>query len=153
MTELVRPLDPSDVDEVRALDARAREVLTGARGGPAWLEEHPVPARWPEQGESVWIAELDGLVVGFLRLALTPDLARVVHVYVRPECRELGFGDDLLAAALHEARTAGCRRLDAVALPGDRDTKNLYERAGVVARAIVLGVELSGPASSADASR
>jgi GNAT superfamily N-acetyltransferase len=153
MIELVRLLDPADVDEVRALDAAAREALRPARGGAVWLLEHPAPAAWPMPTERVWVAELDGLVVGFLRLALDGAVARVEHVYVRPECRELGFGDELLAAALEEARRSGCARLDAVALPGDRDTKNLYERAGVVARAIVLGVSLSDPASSADASR
>jgi len=153
MSELVRPLDAADADEVRALDAMARAVLPGARGGAVWLEEHPVPDAWPALGEQVWVAVLDDLVVGFLRLRVAADLARVEHVFVRPECRELGFGDELLAAALDHARTAGCRRLDAVALPGDRDTKNLYERAGVVARSIVVSAALSDPASSVDASR
>lgn len=153
MTEIVRPLTAADADEARTLDLAARAAVRPARGGEVWLAEHPTPTSWPMPGESVWVAELDGLVVGFLRLAVTDALARVEHVYVRPECRELGFGDELLAAAVTHARAAGCTRLDAVALPGDRDTKNLYERAGVVARAIVLSVVLSDPASSADASR
>jgi hypothetical protein len=32
--------------------------------------------------------------------------------------------------------------LEGTALPGDRDTKNLYERAGVVARKIVVSKPL-----------
>lgn len=153
MTEIVRLLAPADIDEVRALDQAARASVRPARGGEVWLVEHPEPPSWPMPDESVWVAELDGLVVGFLRLTVGDTVARVEHVYVRPECRELGFGDDLLGAALTHARSVGCTRLDAVALPGDRDTKNLYERAGVVARAIVLAASLSDPASSADASR
>jgi hypothetical protein len=33
-------------------------------------------------------------------------------------------------------------RIDALALPGDRDTKNLYERNGIVARLITAAREL-----------
>ena len=53
-------------------------------------------------------------------------------------------GDGLLGAAMDAARAQGARRLDALALPGDRATKNLYERAGVVARAIILSTRLDG---------
>jgi hypothetical protein len=36
------------------------------------------------------------------------------------------------------ATAAGCRGIDAIALPGARDTKNFFERMGLVARAIIV---------------
>ena len=62
----------------------------------------------------------------------------VERVYVRDQARELGFGDALVAAAMREAEAERCQYFEAVALPGDRETKNLYERAGITARSIVV---------------
>lgn len=56
--------------------------------------------------------------------------------------REVGFGDWLLEAALAGARLHGCEVLEGTALPGDRATKNLYERAGIKARKITVSVRL-----------
>ena len=70
------------------------------------------------------------------------DVARVDQVYVTPEAREVGFGDALLAAAADEALGAGASVLEGEALPGDRETKNLYERAGITARLITVSRRL-----------
>lgn len=144
MIEEVRPLSVHDCADVADLEAAARAATTTQRGGEAHLAETPAVGDWRplvDQGR-VWVAELDGLVVGFLELILDGARALVRQVYVRPEARELGFGDALLAAATDAARAAGCTVLEGTALPGDRDTKNLYERAGVVARKIVLSRRL-----------
>ena len=66
----------------------------------------------------------------------------VRQVYVEPEARELGFGDELLATALDIARARGCTALQATALPGDRLTKNLYERAGITTRKLTVWTRL-----------
>ena len=68
----------------------------------------------------------------------TSPIARVDQVYVTPEARELGFGDALLDAATAIAVEAGAHVIEGEALPGDRDTKNLYERAGITARLITV---------------
>ena len=65
-----------------------------------------------------------------------------MQVYVEPQAREVGFGDWLLEAALAEARTQGCIVIEGYALPGDRATKNLYERAGITARKITVSKAL-----------
>ena len=77
-----------------------------------------------------------------LRDAGLGDLVLIDEVYVSPEARELGFGDELLAIAIAAARERGARTLDALALPGDRNTKNLYERAGIKARLITVSTPL-----------
>ena len=61
-------------------------------------------------------------------------------MYVTPEARELGFGDALLELAT--GRPLGAAVLEGEALPGDRHTKNLYERAGITARLITVSTRL-----------
>ena len=69
-------------------------------------------------------------------------MRRVDQVFVTPEARGLGFGDALLAAGLAHARAVGARLFEGEALPGDRETKNLYERAGITARLITVSTRL-----------
>ena len=138
----VRVAQAEDVDQLRALEAEARAPLGDVRGGPMWLEEHPPVGDWAPVvagAGRVTVAEIDGVLVGFLQMA-APDprgVAAVVQVFVLPEARELGFGDILLAASIEWARSVGAIALEGEALPGDRDTKNLYERAGITARKII----------------
>ena len=141
MHDAVRPLTSDDIAEVTALEAEARTALSDQRGGPEHLAEEP-PADWPAAIGRAWVGTLDDVVFGYLEAAYEGSTARVRQVFVHPEARELGLGDALLAAALDAARAAGCTVLEGTALPGDRATKNLYERAGIKARKIVVSVPL-----------
>lgn len=145
MQEHIRPLAPSDCAEVAALEAAARAALQDQRGGAALLAELPAVGDW-NGVPWVWVGAVDDLVVGYLQLVRRSEIAEVRQVYVRPEARELGFGDGMLAAAMDAARQAGCTVIEGTALPGDRDTKNLYERAGITARKITVSKRLAGPA-------
>lgn len=135
----------------------ARSSLVGRRGGDAWLAEHLVLSSVDSWWSHSFVATLNGVPVGFLygRVDESPRgrVYVVDRVYVIDDARELGFGDDLLAAALARADEMDCQFLEGSALPGDRETKNLYERAGVVARSITVSRRLSAPSSSGDASR
>lgn len=139
--ESVRPLEPHDIDVVSALEAEARVAMAQQRGGPQRLAETP-PADWSAALGRAFVGTIDGVVVGYLELEVHGHVADVRQVYVHPEARELGLGDGMLAAAMEAARAAGCTVIEGTALPGDRDTKNLYERAGVVARKITVSKPL-----------
>lgn len=139
----VRAADPADGDDLAQLvllEREARAALVGQRGGDRWLVEHPaVDDAWAQRCTSsdVFVAVIDDVVVGFLVADLGRDhVVRVDQVWVTPEARELGFGDELLATAIESARGRGAVAVEGQALPGDRHTKNLYERAGIVARLI-----------------
>ena len=156
----VRAADGADVEALTELEAEARAALVDARGGRRWLEEHDlIGGAWPQvvAERTVFVAVLPAepgrLPVGFLVLDVDGAVAHVDQVYVTPGARELGFGDALLEAAVEAARGAGADVLEGHALPGDRDTKNLYERAGITARLITVSTRLSGPSTGADASR
>jgi GNAT superfamily N-acetyltransferase len=139
---VVRAARADDAAQLAVLEAEGRAPLHESRGGPMWLEEHPCVDDWAAvvDGDGhVTVAEIDGVLVGFLQMA-APDargVAAVVQVFVLPDARELGFGDILLAESIVWARSVGAVALEGEALPGDRDTKNLYERAGITARKII----------------
>ena len=123
------------------LERDARALLVEQRGGPALLAEEPAVGDWEAliaQGHPVFVGTLDEIVLGYLELRLRDRTGVVRQVFVEPEARELGLGDGLLAAAVDHARAAGCRTIEGTALPGDRATKNLYERGGIVARKITV---------------
>ena len=143
MRETVRRLSTADAEIVSVLEQRARDEAARHRGAHVLLAAYPAVGEWVALADGpnpVWVASIDDVVVGYLYLEVAADrtVATVRQVYVQPEARELGLGDALLAAAMNHALVAGCEALEAVALPGDRDTKNLYERAGVTARLLVM---------------
>lgn len=148
---LVRPVDPDDegdVGQLTLLESEARSALVGQRGGDRWLIEHPeVGDGWSERAEEdgvdVVVAHIDEVIVGYLVAVLGDDrIVRIDQVWVSPEARECGFGDELLATAIERSRDEGAVAVEGQSLPGDRHTKNLYERAGIVARLITTYREI-----------
>jgi GNAT superfamily N-acetyltransferase len=141
----VRAVDPDDADDVAQLlllESEGRAALDGQRGGERWLIEHPeIGGRWPqrctERGADVVVGHIGPVVVGYLVADLGLDhIVRIDQVWVTPDARENGFGDALLELAIERARPLGASAVEGQALPGDRHTKNLFERAGIVARLI-----------------
>jgi ribosomal protein S18 acetylase RimI-like enzyme len=134
------PQRPDDLVQLADLEVEARAALVDQRGGERWLVEHPAVGRgWAQRCHDgdVHVAVIDDVIVGYLIADLGPDrVIRIDQVWVTPEARELGFGDGLLAAAIESGRACGAEAVEGQALPGDRHTKNLYERAGIVARLI-----------------
>ena len=136
---VVDPGNDHVVSQLAALEREARASLVDQRGGPQWLIDHPeVGDEWAPRAAhgDVLAALIDDVVVGYLVADDADPILRIDQVWVTPEARELGFGDEMLAAAMERGRDRGLAAVEGQALPGDRHTKNLYERAGVVARLI-----------------
>ncbi|MEZ5297807.1 MAG: GNAT family N-acetyltransferase [Ilumatobacteraceae bacterium] len=90
---------------------------------------------------TVLVGTIDEVCVGYLRFHLDDSVVYVDDVFVH-QAREVGFGDALLAAVIERGVGRGARRIEAEALPGDRDTKNLYERAAITAKRITLSAAI-----------
>lgn len=153
----VRRARSDDADNLHALEELARAELRDTRGGQRWLDTHQqIGTGWPSviEGQAVFVATIpvetgEGppaeVIVGFLVARRLPDpmpVARIDQVFVHADARELGFGDGLVAAALDWARDGSAELIEAETLPGDRNLKNLYERAGVTARLITVSKRL-----------
>lgn len=95
-----------------------------------------------------WMASLDSASVGFAaaRLQRLVDgslLADIEALYVLPEARGVGLGEALMDEVLAWATESGAIGVDSIALPGDRVTKNFFERYGLTARALQVHRRLS----------
>ncbi len=143
----IRLAQPTDVAELTNLEEMARRGIADERGGERLLEVTPARAeQWFVEGYVTLVALIDDVPVGFLSMR-TGEISSIEGVFVHPGAREIGSGDALGDAARSIAKERGSRRLEAIALPGDRETKNLYERAAITAKAITVAVDLSDPSS------
>jgi GNAT superfamily N-acetyltransferase len=144
MDPVVRRATPRDADELNRLQTLARIALQPVRGGVLRLAECEPVGDWQsitaDPTCAVFVGTLLDSVVSYLVLELSVRKNRgiVTHAYVEPGARELGLGDGMLASAIEVVRAAGLGGIEAVALPGDRETKNMYERAGLTARKLTV---------------
>ena len=144
MTPQVRLAESSDVDACQKLEAQCHGAAAGTRGADAFFAQHSVSFR--SSNGFTLVAEVDGVVVGFATVLLetvaSQTTATIERIFVAAPARRVGIGDALIGGVRSAARERNCSRLDALALPGDRDTKNLYERNGLTARLITASSPL-----------
>jgi GNAT superfamily N-acetyltransferase len=133
----VRGAEEGEEAQVRTLLESVSPRATSLRGASDL-------AREVDGGSGTWlVAESAGELVGAALVDFAgPRRPTVICVAVHPGARGIGVGTALLEEFRRIVRDAGGDAVDAYALPGDRETKNLYERAGLTARMIIA----SGPA-------
>ena len=142
----VTPASGADRDELDRLEAIARSGLDGQRGGAQHLADGG-PWRLADRVDAlnaaVILGRLDGVPVAFVCVAERPTGSAMIEaLFVERDAREIGIGEVLAAAAIAWARQRGATAIAAIALPGDRATKNFFETFGLVARAIVVHRDL-----------
>ncbi|MFM7064601.1 MAG: GNAT family N-acetyltransferase [Actinomycetes bacterium] len=146
----VRLASPDDTPALVRLGQLAADELRTQRGGSAYLRElgrRPEDLLVPPGSGIQMVGHLGGAVVGTVALHETHHADRTVTgqvaaLYVEPDARAVGVGERLVQGALEVARSRGWVALDATALPGDRATKNFFESAGLVARRLVVSIDL-----------
>lgn len=91
-------------------------------------------------GFEIYVAELEGEVVGTCQLAILPNLsnggqpvAQLEAVHVAPEWRGRGVGEQMVAFAIAEARERGCLRVQLTSNKARHRAHRFYERLGFVA--------------------
>ncbi|MFB7495475.1 GNAT family N-acetyltransferase [Streptomyces sp. NPDC056161] len=91
------------------------------------------------------VAEVDGVVVGYIRLALPTELACNAHVRqiqglaVADSARGAGVGRALLRAVQDEARRRGARRITLRVLGHNAPARALYESEGFAVEGVLPG--------------
>ncbi|WP_405879299.1 GNAT family N-acetyltransferase [Streptomyces sp. NBC_01136] len=89
------------------------------------------------------VADLDGTLVGYIRLGYPTSLACNSHVrqiqglVVAEEARGAGLGRALLRAAQDEARRHGARRISLRVLGHNTPARKLYESEGFVVEGVL----------------
>ena len=144
MDEAARPATVEDTPAIEALFAAATAELREQRGGEVWARQRDRNGGFVPPGDGlVLVGTLDGSVVGYALVRVEPladggELAVLDDIYVEADARGVGVGELLLDSAIDWSRARRCAGIDSLALPGMRDTKNFFEAAGMVARAIVV---------------
>ena len=149
--ELARPAADVDRAACTRLVGEALSHAASLRGGPALIEgasAEKLLARWTDGDELVglFVGEFEGAVVGVLAVVALDvgggRRGRVECCYVEEDARGVGVGTALMDAAVSWSESAGCAEVDALALPGDRATKQRLEAAGFTARLLTLSRRL-----------
>ncbi len=147
--EAARPAVAEDLPRLAELTGQAREELGPTRGGGVFLVREARPDRpdlsagIEDPDRAVWSGTIDGFVVGYAaahaeELHDGSRLGVIDSLFVEPEARSVGVGEALINLALDWCRSRGCTGVDAVALPGNRATKNFFEESGFTARLLVM---------------
>ncbi|MBK9178224.1 MAG: GNAT family N-acetyltransferase [Acidimicrobiales bacterium] len=156
--EAARPATPDDLDRLAALAEAGRAELAPTRGGAVWAAreararpvERSLASAITDPDQLAAVGTIDGTVVGYAvtRLEQLQDgttLGVIDDLFVEPGAREVGVGEALIDEVIAWCRDRGCRGIDGLALPGNRDTKNFFETFGFTARAIVVHRRLEEP--------
>jgi GNAT superfamily N-acetyltransferase len=151
VNEAARPATAADLDRLASLAADAVREQAGDRGGAVWSvrEARAIPAGPSLEHDLaaddalVLAGTIDVVVVGYAVVHTEPMrdgrlLGVLTDVYVEPEARAVGVGEALVDAVLEWCRGRGCAGVDALALPGNRESKNFFETFGFTARALVV---------------
>lgn len=149
--ESARPATSADLQELVRLARDGIGHQRGVRGGLLWADrearaeplEQTLAADLADDEVFVVVGEVDGVplaygVVRRERLRSDEVLAVVTDLWVEPEARGVGLGEVVMDHLVAWAESEGCLGIDAMALPGDRATKNFFESFGLKARAIVV---------------
>ena len=150
--ELARLACPEDRQACTRLLSQALVAAESMRGGVALVGDATTVSlldRWtqPGDGTQLLVGEYEGAVVGLLAVTAAPGPRGVTTglircCYVETGARGVGVGTALMDAAVAWCAEKGCGVVDAMALPGDRTTKQRLEGSGFTARLLTLSRRL-----------
>lgn len=150
MSTTVRPAEQSDLSELTALMDTAVLELRGQRGGDAlsWALDrnasslHALTSALDSPDTMLWCGLWENVLAGYAIASVITEgdeqVVLITDVYTTPEVRDVGVGELLLESAIAWATVLDAVAIDAYALPGARESKNLFERFGLTARLITV---------------
>ncbi len=121
-TVSIRPMRDADIPAVREIDRLAFPVPWPPSAYPHELHHSP--------HSHLWVAEIEGRVVGFAVLWLIIDEAHVATIAVHPDFRRQGIAQRLLAHLLQAARQRQARVATLEVRASNQAAQNLYRKFG-----------------------
>lgn len=149
-----RLADKSDIPAASAILSDAETEIERWRGGKVLWQDRPsgeiadLLAKCLDRDDKLCvIGTLDDVAVGIglvaqTQLANSDPIAKIHILYVLKDARGVGAGEAMMTALSEWSQARGCTGIDAIALPGDRSTKNFFESHGMSARALTLSKQL-----------
>jgi ribosomal protein S18 acetylase RimI-like enzyme len=149
--EAARAATADDITTVVELARALRAEWRAIRGGDLWeaREARPEPldvafrTLLDRPDATVVVGSIDDVIVGYGAAVVETlrDRSRlgvIDELYVEPDARAVGVGEAIAEALVAFCADARCAGIDARALPGHREAKNFFERAGFTARALIM---------------
>jgi ribosomal protein S18 acetylase RimI-like enzyme len=149
--EVARVADDAELARVAELARELRDELRVERGGALWAtrDARPEPlddalAVLSKRDDAlIVVGTTEDVVVGYGIARWEPlrdgtRLGVIDEIYVEPEARGVGVGELVVERLVAFCVDAECLGVDATALPGHRQAKNFFERAGFTARSLVM---------------
>lgn len=149
--EAARPATEADLPRLAQLCRSALAEMAPNRGGAVFVarEARAEPVETSlgdalgDPAQTVIAGTIDEVVVGYAAARLEDlrdgqRLAVIDELYVEADARAVGVGEAVMADVVAWAGRNGCAGIDAMALPGDRNTKNFFEMSGFTARLLVM---------------
>jgi ribosomal protein S18 acetylase RimI-like enzyme len=155
--ESARLATVDDAPAIEAIAERQRERMEGERGASIFLQREagldPLRDRLDRalagSTGTALVGCYDDVVFGYglitwEELADGRQVGRITDLVVDAEARGSGIGEAMMDLIVETAEARGCAGIDAMALPGDRETKNFFESFGLKARLLVVHRSLGG---------
>ncbi|MGH8995750.1 MAG: GNAT family N-acetyltransferase [Acidimicrobiales bacterium] len=144
--EAVRPAEAGDLDRCRDLLTEAIAATDGQRGAALWLSGQvgdELVSRWSSDPDSALVVgTYDDVIVGVAAGTVGTlggrHIGRIECFYVEPDARAVGVGQAIVEYLVQWFARRDCLDVDAMALPGDRSSKQLLESSGFKARLLIL---------------
>lgn len=155
--EAARRASPSDLPRLAELTRDALGELAPTRGGHVFVSREArgeplhesLAADLADPTKLVLAGTIDDVVIGYAvgrveTLRTGERLGVIDDLFVEPGARSVGVGEALMDELVRWFRSERCAGVDATALPGNRSTKNFFERSGFTARMLVMHHRLDG---------
>ncbi len=146
-----RPATTADLPRLAELAGQVIAELAPTRGGAVWKAREargePLVQNLGEllgdPDHRVLVGTIDDAVMGYAvarleRLRDGSALGVIDDIFVEEGARGIGVGEAMINDIIAWCEQAGCVGIDAMALPGHRQTKNFFEDAGFSARQLVM---------------
>ncbi|HAF68214.1 MAG TPA: hypothetical protein DCL16_03740 [Acidimicrobiaceae bacterium] len=151
MTEGVRFATLSDLDALEGFSGQAVAEQADNRGGSIWSKRETrnpphrasLEAAFSDPDQDVWVGLINEVPVGYavasVELLRTGEVLGIISdLWVEPEAREVGVGEEMVNAIIEWCKERDCIGIDSLALPGNRATKNFFETFGFKARLLTV---------------
>lgn len=142
----IRPMRESDLGVASYIGRDAMNWLRRSQGEDTqpWQPSQPLAQRHllRTDPDGAWIAELNGVPVGYAMAFVRGDIWFLSQLFVQPDQHGRGIGAELLRRAQDYGRASGARVFSVVA-SSSRVAHALYMRAGMFATGI--GYRMTGP--------
>lgn len=161
--EAARAATTADGETLARLAQHLRREVLDERGGSLWalregagVGSDRLVDRIGSPDTLVVVGTVDEVPVGYSvvsieRLRDGSRLGVIEELFTEPDARAVGVGEAMLDAVLDFCVREQCRGVDAGALPGQREAKNFFERAGFTARRLVMHRDLGSPPGTGSA--